>query len=88
MVKFTKSIFFKPKDKSLARKISIRTPFQFRKSITILKKNGISLKEKRALTLARTRAKVQLLRQNLSSRERKQFGMISRMSIPRVGTKR
>ena len=49
MVKIKKSIFFPPKDKVLARKISIKTPGQFRKSISKLRKNGITLKENKAL---------------------------------------
>lgn len=87
MVKITKSIFFPPKDKALARKISIKSPFAFRKSIRELKKGGITLKEKRALTLAKIRATVQLKRNNLSNKERKQFRTISQMNIPKV-TKR
>ena len=88
MGRITKSIFFPPKDKALARKISIRTPNAFRKSIKILKKQGLNLKEKKALVLARTRARVQLARKNLSLRERKQFEVISRMRIPKVTGKR
>ncbi len=84
MVKIKKSIFFPPKDKSLARKISIKTPGQFKKSINELRKNGITLKENRALVLARTRAKVQLKRKNLSKRERNQMTAISKTVIPRV----
>lgn len=84
MVKFTKSIFFPPKDKVLARKISIKSPSSFRTSIRKLKKNGITLKEFRALNLAKTRAKVTLKRKNLSTKERKQFMEISRMRIPKV----
>jgi len=84
MVKIKKSIFFPPKDKALAKKISIRTPGQFRKSINKLRKNGITLKENRALVLARTRAKVQLKRKNLSVRERNQMEAIVNTVIPRV----
>lgn len=84
MVRIKKSIFFPPKDKALARKISIRTPGEFRKSISNLRKNGFTLKEKRALVLARTRAKVQLKRKNLSKRERKQMRAIANTTIPRV----
>ncbi len=87
MVRITKSIFFPPKDKALARKISITSPAAFRKSIRELKKGGITLKERRALTLAKTRATVQLKRNNLSNKERKQFRTISQMNIPKV-TKR
>ena len=87
MVKITKSIFFPPKDKALARKISITSPAAFRRSIRELKKGGITLKEKRALTLARTRSMVQLKRKNLSTKERKQFRAISKMNLPKV-TKR
>ncbi len=82
MVKITKSIFFAPKDAKLARKISIQTPGKFRKSIALLEKNGITVKENQALVLAKTRAKVQLLRKNLSIRERKQMKAISKIKIP------
>lgn len=84
MVKFKKSLFFKPKDKVLAKKISIKTPGQFNKSIAKLRKRGITLKENRALILARTRAKVQLKRKNLSTRERNQMKAIANTTIPRI----
>ena len=84
MVKIKRSIFFPPKDKTLAKKISIKTPGQFKKSIDELRKNGITLKENRALVLARTRAKVQLKRKNLSTRERNQMKVIANTVIPRV----
>ena len=84
MVKINKSIFFKPKDMALSRKISIKTPGQFMKSIEKLKKNGLTMKENRALVLARTRAKVQLKRKNLSVRERNQMMAIANTTIPRA----
>lgn len=85
--KVTKGLFRKARDPVLASKISIRTPNQFRKSIRTLKRNGISTKERRALVLARTRAKLQLRRKNLSSRERRQFSIISNTNIPRRSTR-
>lgn len=85
MVKFTKSLFFTPRDKTLARKISIRTPTEFKKSIRSVSKGGVTIKEKRALSLAKMRARVQLRRKNLSMKERKQFGMIAKMQLPKVG---
>lgn len=88
MVKITKSIFFPPKDKALARKIKINTPTKFRDSIKRLQKDGVTLKEKKALVLAKTRAKVQLLRTNLSKKEIKQFTTISKMKLPRVSRKK
>ncbi|KKN48501.1 hypothetical protein LCGC14_0651940 [marine sediment metagenome] len=88
MVRITKSIFFPPKDKALARKISIKSPTAFRRSIRKLRLGGITLKERRALTLAKTRATVQLKRNNLSSNERRQFRSISQINIPKVTKKR
>lgn len=85
--RFSKSLFFPPKDKALARKISIRTPGEFRKSIATLKKGGITRKENRALRLGRTRAMVQLKRPNLSLKERGEFLMIAKMKIPKVTRK-
>ncbi len=82
--RITKGLFFAPKDKALARKISIKSPAAFRKSIRVLKKGGITLKEKRALVLARNRASAQLKRKNLSPGERRQFGVISQMSLPKI----
>lgn len=76
-----RSIFFKPRDKSLASKISITSPKAFRHSIKELKKNGLTSHEKKSLILARTRAKLQLRRHNLSRKERKQFNKISKMDI-------
>jgi len=87
MVKFTKSLFFPAKDKKLARKISITSPKAFKASIKKVSKGGVTLEEKRALTLARTRAKVQLRRPNLSFKERKQFFMIANMKLPKVDTR-
>lgn len=84
MGKFTKKLFAPPKDKRLARKISIKSPKTFRNSISRLRKGGITLKEKRALTLAKTRASVQLKRPNLSTKERRQFRAISRMKLPKI----
>lgn len=84
MVRITKSIFFKPRDKTLARKISIKDPSAFRRSIKNLSKGGITPKEKKALILARTRASLQLKRKNLSPKEVKQFTRISEMKIPPI----
>ncbi len=86
--RITKSLFFPAKDKSLARKISITSPFAFRKSIRELKKGGITLKERRGLILAKNRAGAQLKRNNLSSKERKQFRTIAQINIPKVTKKR
>lgn len=76
-----KSLFFPPKNKRLAKSISIKSPSAFKKSISKLKKGGLSTTEKRALVLARTRAKLQLKRRNLSAKERKQFTTISETKI-------
>jgi len=79
-----KKIFGKPSDPKLAAKISIRTPKEFMKSIKVLNKDGLTSKEKKALVLARTRAKLQLRRRNLSSKERGEFREISKMKIPKI----
>lgn len=70
-------------NKRLADAISIKNPNQFRESISKLKTNGLSLKERRALILAQNRAKAQLGRKNLSIKERKQMREISHISIPK-----
>lgn len=88
MVTFRGSgIFFPPKNKKLARQINISSPMAFKKSIFLLKKGGVTRQEKSALVLARTRAQAQLSRKNLSSKERREFGVIARMSLPKI-TKR
>lgn len=79
-----KSIFFKPKDKLLARKISITSPTSFRESIRKLKQGGLNTKEKRALVLAQNRARAQLKRKHLSMKERKQFRQISNIKLPKI----
>ena len=53
----------------------------------LFRSGGITLKEKRALSLAKTRAKLQLRRKNLSTKERKQFKMIAKMRLPKVSRK-
>lgn len=79
----TQTLFSKPKDKRLARIISIKSPKEFRGSIKTLKKGGLTLKERRGLVLAQNRAKAQLRRSNLSQKERKEFTQISRVKIPK-----
>ena len=79
-----KSLFFKPKDKKLAKIISIETPSGFKASVKKLSVGGISLKEKRALELAQTRAMLQLRRKALSDKERRQMEIISKIKIPKV----
>lgn len=84
MVITRRSLFSKPKSKRLARIIDITSPTAFKRSIRILKKGGLTLREKRALVLARNRAGAQLKRKNLSMKERVQFGRISKMRLPPV----
>ena len=76
-----KTLFFPPKHKALAGKISIESPSAFRESVKVLRKGGLTIRERRALVLARTRAKMQLRRKNLSTKERRQFKEISRVRI-------
>jgi hypothetical protein len=76
-----KTIFFPPKNKRLARIISIETPQAFRRSIRVLKRGGLTTAERRALVLARTRAKAMLKRRNLSARERREMAEIARTRI-------
>ncbi len=84
MVERKQTLFTKPKSKRLARIIDITSPTAFRRSIKILKKGGLDLKEKRALVLARNRAGAQLKRKNLSAKERKQFREITKTNIPKL----
>ena len=86
-MKIKKTMFMKPKNKALARKISIESPTKFRESISKCKKGGLTLEEKRALVLAQNRARVQLKRKNLSGKERRQFQAISKVKLPPI-TKR
>ncbi len=74
----------KPKSKRIARIINITSPSAFRESIRKLKRGGLSLQEKRSLVLARNRAGAQLDRKNLSTKERKQFRAIVKMSLPKI----
>ncbi len=79
-----KSLFFKAKSKRLARDVTIVSPTAFRESIRKLKVGGLTLKEKRALVLAKNRAGAQLKRKNLSPKERKQFRAIMKINIPKI----
>lgn len=85
MAQRRRTLFFKPTNPKLARAISITSPQQFRKSIGRVRKlKGISpTTKRRALTLAKNRAGAQLKRKTLSAGERKQFGAITRINIPR-----
>lgn len=82
------TIFGPPKNKRLAGIISIKSPAAFRKSITTLKKGGLSGTEKKALVLAQNRARAILKKKNLSTKEKVQMGAISRMKLPLVTKKR
>ena len=84
---FKKTLFMKPRHPEIAEQISIKTPKEFRESIRRLSRSGgeLTLTEKRALVLARTRAKVQLKRKNLSPEERRQMKEIARTKIPPIG---
>ena len=75
------TIFNAPKNQRIADAISITSPSSFKKSIQILSVGGLSGKEKAALVLAQTRAKLQLKRKNLSDKERYEFTEIVREKI-------
>ena len=79
-------LFGPPKSKRLARIITIKSPAAFKKSISTLKGKGgkVSTQAKQALTLARTRAAMQLKRKNLKPETRKKFRTISKMKLPEV----
>jgi|TARA_Y100000034_G_C6886757_1_gene407237 hypothetical protein len=78
------SLFFKAKNKRLADLVDITSPTAFRRGIEKAKVDGISTSEFKALNLGKTRAKLQLRRDNLSSKERKQFETISKIKIPKI----
>jgi len=82
-----KGLFAKAENKKLAKKISIKSPKEFKQSIKKVKKDGITTEEKRALTLARTRAQVQLKRKNLSLKERRQMREIANTKLPKITRK-
>lgn len=82
--KISRTIFFPPRNPRIARVISITSPSAFRESIQTLKKDGITTREKSGLVLAQNRARAQLGRANLSSKERRQFREIASMILPPV----
>ena len=79
-----KTLFAKPANPELAKKISIKSPEAFNKSINVLSKNGITTEEFRALSLAKVRADLQLRRKNLSAKERGEFTAIAKTKLPKV----
>lgn len=83
----TPTLFFKNKNKRLARIIRIDSPSHFRQSIRTLKKGGLTQTERQALILAQNRARAQLSRKNLSKRERVQMRIISKEKVPETPTK-
>jgi hypothetical protein len=85
---FKKSLFFPPRNKRIAKIISIKSPSAFKISISKLREGGITITEKRSLVLAKNRAKAQLKRKNLSPKERKQFKMIVAMKLPNITLKK
>lgn len=82
------SLFGPSKNKRLARLVDITSPTAFRKGLREAKKRGFTLKEKRAFVLGKNRAGAQLERKNLSIKERRQFGAITKIRIPNVNTRR
>lgn len=84
VLKGRQGLFFAPTSKKLARDISITSPVAFQKSIRTIKKDGVTLKEKRALVLAQNRARAQLKRSNLSMKERIEFARIANIRLPRI----
>jgi len=74
-------LFNKPTQELLASQISISNAELFRQSINVLKKKGLTPETKLAIQHAKSRARVQLFRTDISIRERKEFLKISRMTI-------
>lgn len=72
-------LFFPPKNNKLAKIIKLNTPKNARESVKVLKKGGLTKKERQALVLAANRADAQQKRKNLSSRERKEFRQVERI---------
>ncbi len=89
MIKITrvKTIFFPPKSKRLAKIISITSPSAFRKSIRVLSRGGLTLRERRALVLAQNRARAILKKKTLSPKERREMKAIAKIRIPPVTVK-
>lgn len=80
------TIFFEPRFKGLAEKVSLRSPTAAKKSVRELRRefdkaktDKKKLRIARATQLAANRAKVSVKRENLSSKERKQFRKIERI---------
>ena len=84
--KRTRTLFAdrEPRSRMLADVITIRSPTAFRESIRLLKKDGLSIRERSALVFAQNRAVAQLGRKNLSVAERVQFEKIRMIRIPRA----
>ena len=78
-----KTMFFPPKSKALAKKISITSPEAFRKSIKEVMKNNLTLREQRALQLAQNRVKAILKKKGLSEKERREFKEILKIKLPK-----
>jgi hypothetical protein len=79
-----KTLFFKPKNKSLAKIITITSVKGFKDSIRKLRKKGITTEEKRALVLAQNRARAHLKKKTLSPSVRKRFKAIAKLKLPAV----
>ena len=79
-------LFGPAKNAKLAKVVTIKSPGAFKQSIATLKgKDGkVSGTQKKALVLARTRAAMQLRRENLKPETRKKFKAISQMELPEV----
>ena len=83
MIFMTGTIFFKGKpNPRIANAINITSPHAFRMGMKKLQRGGLSSKERSALVLGRNRATAQLMRKDLSIKERKQSLGISRTRIP------
>jgi len=72
--------------KSKGYNVSIKNPSQFKDSVSRLRKRGITREEQRVLRIAKARAAAQILRPNISTKEKKQFTQILKTPIPKVHT--
>ena len=64
--------------------VDTTSPAAFKKSVTRLRRKGLTLEEQRRLRIAKARAAAQILRPNISKKEKKQFKEILKVPIPKV----
>ena len=84
MVKLPSEILAETSNPRLKELVDITSPTAFRRGLKEAKKGGFTREESKAFSLGKAAATLQLMRKNISPKERKQFMQIQQIRIPKI----